>query len=86
MGSILFISILNCSAYTIIAPFVPLILDKKGIDQKWMGWIFASYPISVILFSPLVGKMLSKSGRRSKFIAVGLAIMGVTFLNFGAFT
>jgi MFS family permease len=86
VGSILFITMLSNSAYAIIAPFLPFVLDKKGIDQKWMGCIFASYSIGVIVFSLIVGKMLSKSGRRSRFIAVGLACMGVSFLNFGAIT
>lgn len=80
--SILGVTAITNSAYAIIAPFLPFEFKKKGIDQTWIGYIFAIYSIAVILCSPVVGSMIAVLGRRNLIIA-GLLLMGCSFLAFG---
>ena len=46
---------LNYCLYTLIVPFMPLILNKYGVSTQWVGYIFAAYPISTIICTPLIG-------------------------------
>jgi len=38
-----------------IAPFLPVEFEEKGISGQWVGMIFAVYSVAVIIFSPMVG-------------------------------
>ena len=80
--SILSITALSNAAYAIIAPFLPFEFKRKGVDQNWIGYIFAIYSLAVIFCSPLVGKMICKYGRRN-LIVVGMLLMGASFVVFG---
>ena len=55
---------LNYCLYTLIVPFMPLILSNGGLDPAWIGYIFAAYPIATISFTPLVGYCMPKMGRK----------------------
>jgi MFS family permease len=70
----------NCS-YIIIPAFLPLELEKKGVDAKSFGIIFAAYPVAVILFSPLIGKMVERCGVVC-FLSLGLLLMGASFIGY----
>ena len=76
------ITALSNAAYAIIAPFLPFEFKRKGIDQDWIGYIFAIYSVAVIFCSPLVGKMICKYGRRN-LIVLGMLLMGASFVVFG---
>lgn len=80
--SILGLTALTNSAYAIIAPFLPFSFKKKEIDQSWIGYIFSIYSVAVIVCSPMVGKMISFTGRRN-LIMYGLVMMGSSFIVFG---
>jgi MFS family permease len=80
--SILFITALANSAYAIIAPFLPLEFERKGIDQSWIGYIFASYSVAVIFASPFVAYIMPTFGRRN-LILTGMLTMGISFILFG---
>ena len=75
------IVISNCS-YMIVAPFMPLEFEQKGVSKELVGIVFAAYPIGVILTSPLIGKHLEYTGR-SFWIIGGLVFMGILFIGFG---
>ena len=75
-------SLLASSAYALIAPFFPLQLEEKGVDEKYIGMIFSIYSFAVIIFSPPVGKYLERVGYTNMLIA-GLALMGADFIAFG---
>jgi MFS family permease len=47
-----------------------------------MGYIFAFYSIAVVIFSPFIGKIVGRSGRRN-LITFGVFLMGVSFILFG---
>ena len=55
---------LNYCLYTLIVPFMPLILAKHGLDKAWIGYIFAAYPVSTICFTPIVGIWMPQIGRK----------------------
>ena len=45
-------TILSCSCYSVIAPFMPAEIVRKEIDEVLAGYIFASFSIAVIIGSP----------------------------------
>lgn len=47
------------SAYSSIAPFYPKEAIKKGVPESLLGFIFSGYSISMFIFAPLFGKMLT---------------------------
>ena len=65
-----------------IAPFLPFEFKKKGIDQGWIGYIFAIYSLAVIFCSPLVGYLMNWIGRRNVIVS-GMVLMGNSFLVYG---
>jgi MFS family permease len=62
-------NILSNSCYSLVVPFLPLELQKWGIDLSLIGYIFAIYSTAVIIGSPIVGKALTTIGR--KVILIG---------------
>lgn len=70
------------SAYAIIAPFLPFEFERKGVDQDWIGYVFAIYSVAVIICSPLVGQMMPIVGRRNLIVS-GMFLMGASFVSFG---
>jgi predicted MFS family arabinose efflux permease len=47
------------SAYSSIAPFYPKEAIKKGVPESLLGFIFSGYSVSMCIFAPLFGKMLT---------------------------
>ena len=70
-------------AYSIVGPFMPLEFMRKGLSEGVTGWVFAVYSVAVIIFSPFMGQVIGKLGRR-KTIICGLVLMGIAFIAFGA--
>jgi len=68
-------------SYIMIAPFLPIKFKEKGVDVDVMGFIFAAYPISSILFSIIIGKFPGMES--GKVICGGLFFMGLAFVGFG---
>jgi MFS family permease len=79
---ILLSTLVSNSAYALIAPFLPIEYQRKGVSAISIGAIFAVYSLSVILCSPLVGRAIIRFGR-SKIISVGLFSMGFCFVLLG---
>ena len=80
--AILTLSALADSMYSLIAPFLPIQYIEKGVEKQWIGAIFATYSVAVIMFSPIAGWLMPYCGRRN-LIAVGLLLMGQTSAMFG---
>jgi MFS transporter, DHA1 family, multidrug resistance protein len=59
---------LNFCLYTLIVPFMPLILSQNGLSPSWVGYIFAAYPLSTILFTPIFGHYITQIGRKRSLI------------------
>lgn len=67
---------------SLIAPFLPLELRRRGIEDVWMGRIIASFSLSFMLFSPVVGCMLAKCSRRC-LVSFALILMGISSTGIG---
>ena len=71
---------LNYCLYTLIVPFFPIILANKGLSEKWIGYIFryvlfkvfiifkSAYPMSSIIFTPLIGGYITVIGRKKSLL------------------
>jgi MFS family permease len=70
------------TAYAIIAPFLPIEMENKGISTIWMAPIFAIYSLGIVVFSPLVSELVTYYGAVN-IIAVGMAGTGISLVCFG---
>jgi len=62
--------------YSLISPFFPLVAKVRQVPDTMVGVIFALYPLMVFIFSPIVGKYLTRLGVRNVFL-VGLSLLTV---------
>ena len=72
------------SAYSSIAPFFPREAGIKGVPDAYIGFIFAGYSIAMTVFSPLLGNMLTKYGRK-KVLVLGCVCESMAMIAFGMF-
>ena len=79
---ILFCTLISNSAYALVAPFLPLEFERKGISGTYVGMIFAFYSFAVIIISPMVGTFVDRVGAKN-LLAAGLGVMGIAFVCFG---
>lgn len=78
-----FVTMLANSAYSIVAPFLPVEFQQKGISASVTGYVFAVYSVAVVVAAPFLGMLMQRIGRRL-IVAMGLALMGVSFIGFAA--
>ncbi len=71
-------TLVSNTGYALIAPFLPLEFDRKGISTTMVGFIFAIYSLAIILSSPFVGAAIHRFGT-NKLINGGLFSMGLCF-------
>jgi DHA1 family multidrug resistance protein-like MFS transporter len=81
--SMLVMNVLSNSCYTLIPPFLPFMFRAKGADPSLLGYVFAIYSLSVILFSPVVGLLVNKIGRRP-IILFGVLMYGTSFFLYAS--
>ena len=51
-------TLISNTAYALVAPFLPLEFEHKGISSSMVGFIFAVYSLAVIFCSPMVSKLV----------------------------
>ena len=78
----LFATIVSNMGYALIAPFLPLEFNDKGISAAAQGSIFAIYAVGVVVWSLIVVN-LDMVSRKNK-ISCGLLLMGICFISFSA--
>ena len=78
----MFCTLISNSAYAMIAPFLPIEYEEKGVSGEWVGMIFAEYSVAVIIFSPMVGMVIQRFGTVN-LISGGILFMGCAFICFG---
>ena len=79
---ILAISIFSCMLGSgIVVPLLPLYAVSLGASGFWLGVIFASFPISRILATPVFGRISDRRGRKL-FISIGLFAYGIISFGF----
>jgi len=57
----------------IISPLLPLYAENLGATGIWLGIIFSSFSISRTIFTPIIGRLSDRSGRKL-FLCIGLLI------------
>ena len=65
----------------IVIPLLPLYAESLGASGLWLGVIFAAFPISRILTTPVFGRLSDRKGRKS-FISIGLFAYGIISFGF----
>ena len=79
---ILAVSIFACMLGSgIVVPLLPVYAQSLGASAFWLGVVFASFPISRILTTPVFGRLSDRKGRKL-FIAIGLLAYGVISFGF----
>ncbi|ESN93938.1 hypothetical protein HELRODRAFT_87910, partial [Helobdella robusta] len=68
-------------AYSTLAPFFPTEAQKKGISSTFVGLVFGSYELVLLIASPFYGTYIS-IGAKFLYIA-GLLLCGVCTILFG---
>ena len=77
-----FVNLVANTAYSSIAPFFPNEAKSKGLDPVYVGFIFAGYSLSMFLFAPLYGSLLTRYGRKNVLI-LGCLCEGTAIFCFG---
>jgi MFS family permease len=80
---ILTATLVSNSAYSLIAPFLPLDYEAKHVSPSMIGWIFAIYSLAVIICSPLISTHILHRFDCQRLISCGLLSMGLCFILFG---
>jgi MFS family permease len=70
------------TAYSSIAPFYPEEAKKKGMSEELVGFVFAGYSVSMLIMSPIAGKVMSRVGRK-KVLMTGLLCEAIALCCFG---
>lgn len=69
--------------YALSAPFLPVVfVEEKGIEETWVGIIFAAFSISSMIASTQVTGLVAKYGQ-TKIIFVALLLMAISVFFFG---
>ena len=78
---ILAMSIFACMLGSgIVVPLLPLYAESLGASGLWLGLIFAAFPLSRILATPVFGRLSDRKGRKL-FISIGL--LAYAIISFG---
>jgi MFS family permease len=64
MISLVLVNFFANSAYSSIAPFYPKEALAKGVPEELIGFVFAGYSVSMLIMSPIAGKVMAKLGRK----------------------
>lgn len=80
---ILIATLVSNSAYSLIAPFLPIEYEAKGVSPQMVGLVIAIYSLAVVICSPLVGSSLMSRFDKQNLISAGLFTMGVSFVLLG---
>lgn len=76
------VNMLSNYGYGLIAPFMPLELEKLNIEESITGFIFSFYSLTVILSAPIIGWILSKYQQRRLQYRIGLLLYSTSMFGF----
>lgn len=76
-------TLMSSSTFSLLAPFFPEMAEKsKGLSSGLVGMILSSYSITYVITSYLVGRFLSKMGRRRTLYS-GIFLQAGCMIGFG---
>ena len=76
--TVIFVSSLG---FSIIAPLIPMYMREMGESGFGIGMLFAGYAISRVIFTPIIGEISDKKGRKA-FISGGLLLYALISLSY----
>ena len=62
------LGMLSNSIQSLIAPFFPQIASKAGVPPIATGLIFGIQPFAALIFAPIFGWIMTKTGRKKLMI------------------
>ncbi|OAF65320.1 hypothetical protein A3Q56_06952 [Intoshia linei] len=71
------------STYSILAPFYPIEARKKGVNGPIIGLVIGVFELSSVIFSPLIGKLITKVNS-IVILATGIFFSAGCVILFGA--
>lgn len=74
---------LDVLLYDVIVPFLPGYVRRWGVSDTTIGLIFASYSVTMLLLTPLMGWLTDRVGRRLPILCgvLGLAAASLTYAS-----
>ncbi|EEC19456.1 conserved hypothetical protein, partial [Ixodes scapularis] len=69
-------------SYSVIAPFYPQEAARKGMREAVSGFVFSVYALTMMIFSPIFGKLVPILGTRFIFFN-GIFFAGASNILFG---
>lgn len=75
-------SLIINAALALVGPFFPQEAEEKGVDINIIGYIFSAYPLSFVIVSLIMPKILNKYSQRMMFI-VGSITYALSVIGFG---
>ena len=63
----------------IISPLMPLYAESMGASGLWLGIMYSGFALSRMIFTPIIGRLSDRRGRKV-FIAIGL--LAYTIISF----
>ena len=69
-------------AYSVIAPFLPLEFESKGIPPVYSGAVFAIFALAGLLVLPFFARVFERLGHKN-LLAVGFGATGIAIVGFG---
>ena len=61
---LLLVNIIGCSVYSVVAPYVPVIAESKGVSSTYMGLILCLNPAGALITSMFLSKDMAFFGRK----------------------
>ena len=79
---LLTITFIQNTIYGLASPFMPVVLQEKGISSGMTGVIFAVYAVASVLSSIVIGMYMDQVGHRCVII-FGTLLMAISIASFG---
>ena len=70
------------TVYSIITPFFPTEMVRKGGNATYASWVVSCYQISILFMAPVFGKLVSVLGSRIMLLT-GMCTLSLCCLFFG---
>ena len=78
---ILLVNIIDCSVYSVVAPYVPPIAEQKGVSSACMGLILCCNPAAALLTSIFLSKYMSYIGKK-RILLVGCIMASISTIAY----
>src|SRR5215207_9887175 len=80
---VIFVTVfIDLVGFGIVIPLLPFYASRLGASPLWIGLLFASYSVMQLIFSPVLGRLSDRHGRRPVLLvsllgtALGFLILG----------